>query len=77
MPWPPNSVELNFLEQIWVFIERKVRDQEHSCRNIPILRYHFLDIRYNLSPVIYQALTALMTRRIAAVLQAESSATCY
>ncbi|GFY12055.1 transposable element Tc1 transposase [Trichonephila clavipes] len=60
--WPSNSVYLNQIGHIWVFVERKLRDQTSSCPNILTLHNHCLDNWYNLSPVIDQELVISMAR---------------
>ncbi|GBM85702.1 hypothetical protein AVEN_99872-1 [Araneus ventricosus] len=77
MSWPPNSPELNLMEQIWNAMERHLRDQTPPCANISTLRDRCLDISCNLSPVMHQTLVVSMVRRVVAVLKAKGGATCY
>ncbi|GBM91300.1 hypothetical protein AVEN_69672-1 [Araneus ventricosus] len=53
MPFSPNSPDLNPMEHIWDVMERQLRAQTPPCPNIPTLRDGYLDIWYNLSPVMY------------------------
>ncbi|GBL90541.1 Transposable element Tc1 transposase [Araneus ventricosus] len=75
MSWPPNSSDLNPMEQIWDVMERQIRAQTPPCPNISTLRDSCLDIWYNLSTVMYQKLVSSMPRRVAAVLKAKGGAT--
>ncbi|GBO09270.1 Transposable element Tc1 transposase [Araneus ventricosus] len=75
--WTPNSPDLNPMEHIWDVMERQLRAQTPPCPNISTLRDCCLDIRYNLSPVIYQKLLASMPRRVSAVLKAKEGASRY
>ncbi|GBM98327.1 Transposable element Tc1 transposase [Araneus ventricosus] len=77
MSWPPNSPDLNLMERIWDVMERQLRAQTPPCPNISTLRDRYLDIWYNLSPVMYQKLVASMPRRVADVLKAKGGATRY
>ncbi|GBN52868.1 hypothetical protein AVEN_183488-1 [Araneus ventricosus] len=77
MYWPPNSSDLNPMEYIWDVMEGQLRDQTPPCLNISTLRNRYLDIWYNLSPVIYQKLVASMPRRVAAILKAKGGSTRY
>ncbi|GBN42100.1 hypothetical protein AVEN_209179-1 [Araneus ventricosus] len=74
MSWPPNSPDLNPMEHMWDVMERQLRAQTPPCPNISTLRDLFLDIWYNLSPVMYQKLVATMPRRVAAVLKPKGGA---
>ncbi|GFV47576.1 DDE_3 domain-containing protein [Trichonephila clavipes] len=49
MSWPPNSPDLNPIDHIWAFIERKFRDLAPPSRNILTLPYHCLGIWYSAS----------------------------
>ncbi|GBN34644.1 hypothetical protein AVEN_97129-1 [Araneus ventricosus] len=73
----PNSSDFNLMEHIWDVMERHLRSQTPSFPNISTLRDRYLDIWYNLSPVIYQKLVASMPRRVAAILKAKGGATRY
>ncbi|GBL96679.1 hypothetical protein AVEN_89354-1, partial [Araneus ventricosus] len=53
MSWPPNSPDLNPMEHMWDVMERQLRAQTPPCPNISTLHDLFLDIWYNLSPVMY------------------------
>ncbi|GBM44997.1 hypothetical protein AVEN_225744-1 [Araneus ventricosus] len=44
MSWPPNSPDLNPMEQIWDVMERQLRAQTPPCPNIWTLRDRCLDI---------------------------------
>ncbi|GBN17669.1 hypothetical protein AVEN_275738-1 [Araneus ventricosus] len=77
MSSPPNSPDLNPMENISDVMERLLRAQTPPCPNISTLRDRCLDIWYNLSPVMYQKLVASMPRRVAAVLKAKGGATRY
>ncbi|GBM41833.1 Transposable element Tc1 transposase [Araneus ventricosus] len=77
MSWPPTSPDLNPMEHVWYVMERQLRAQTPPCPNISTLRDRFLDIWYNLSPVMYQKLGASMPRRVAAVLKAKGGAKRY
>ncbi|GFX40988.1 uncharacterized protein TNCV_2216861 [Trichonephila clavipes] len=59
------SLRQLYEEQDLAFIERQLRDQSPSCRDVSILSDFGLDISYNLSPVIYQEFVASMPRRVA------------
>ncbi|GBM26206.1 Transposable element Tc1 transposase [Araneus ventricosus] len=77
MSWAPNSPYLNPMEHIWDVMERQLRAQTPPCPNISTLRDRYLDIWYNLSPVMYQKLVASMPRRVTAVLKGKGGATRY
>ncbi|GBN25451.1 Transposable element Tcb1 transposase [Araneus ventricosus] len=77
MSWPPNSPYLNPMENIWNVMEQQLRAQTPPCPKISTLRDRCLDIWYNLSPVMYQALVASLPTRVAAVLKAKEGATRY
>ncbi|GBL74749.1 hypothetical protein AVEN_243617-1 [Araneus ventricosus] len=77
MSCPPNSPDLNPMEHIWDVMERQLRAQTPPCPNISTLRDRFLDIWYNLSPVMYQKLVTSMPRLVAAVWKAKGDATRY
>ncbi|GFX40658.1 hypothetical protein TNCV_1217811 [Trichonephila clavipes] len=62
---PPKWPNRYLIEYITAFIEKQLRDEIQSRRNISILRDHCLDIWYNLSQVIYQEFVASMPRRVA------------
>ncbi|GFU34593.1 hypothetical protein NPIL_201981 [Nephila pilipes] len=50
---------------------RQLRVQRPPIRNISDLLDRFINIRYNLSPIIYQGLVASKSRRVEAVLCAK------
>lgn len=37
MSWPPNTLDLNLIQHIWVFIEKQLKDQTPPCQNISTL----------------------------------------
>ncbi|GBN96912.1 hypothetical protein AVEN_125715-1 [Araneus ventricosus] len=77
MFWPPNSPDLNPMEHISDVMERQPRAQTPPRPNISSLRDRYLDIWYNLSPVMHQKLAASIPRRVAAVSKAKGGATRY
>ncbi|GBM80880.1 hypothetical protein AVEN_52354-1 [Araneus ventricosus] len=77
MSWPPNSPDLNPMEHIWDVMELQLRAQTPPCPSISTFRDRFLDIWYNLSPVMYEKLVSCMLRRVAAVLKATGGVTRY
>ncbi|GFW67506.1 transposable element Tc1 transposase [Trichonephila clavipes] len=40
--WSSNTEDLNLIEQVWIFVDRQLRDQTSSCRYIWTLRDHCL-----------------------------------
>ncbi|GBM89148.1 hypothetical protein AVEN_140468-1 [Araneus ventricosus] len=77
MSCPHNSSDINPMEHIWYVMERQLRAQTPPCPYISTLRNRYLDIWYNLSPVMYQTLVASMPTQVAAVLKAKGGATRY
>ncbi|GFW24425.1 transposase domain containing protein [Trichonephila clavipes] len=53
MSWPPNSLDLNQIENIWDVMGRQLRVQRPPIHNISDLRDRCLNIWYNLSLAIY------------------------
>ncbi|GFW50253.1 transposase domain containing protein [Trichonephila clavipes] len=77
MSWPPNLPDLNQIEHIWEVMGQQLRVQRPPIHNISTLRDRFLNIRYNVSPAIYQGLVASMPRRVEAVLRSKGGSTLY
>ncbi|GFU12054.1 transposase domain containing protein [Trichonephila clavipes] len=75
--WLPNSPDLNQIEHICDVMVRQLRVQRQTIHIISDLRDRCLNIRYSLSPAIYQGLVASMPRRVEAVLCAKGGPTRY
>ncbi|GBO46197.1 hypothetical protein AVEN_132362-1 [Araneus ventricosus] len=56
MSWPRNLPDLNPMEHIWDVMKRQLRAQTPTFPNISTLRERYLDIWYNLSPVMFKNL---------------------
>ncbi len=75
--WPPQSPDLNPIEQLWDVVERETRIMDVQPTNLQQLRDTIMSIWTKISEQCFQHLVESMPRRIKAVLKAKGGPTRY
>ena len=77
MEWPPQSPDLNPIEQLWTYVKNRLEEYENYPSSITELRER-VDIEWGKIPAsVCQNLIESMPRRVQAVLQAKGGYTKY
>ncbi|GFS18330.1 transposable element Tcb1 transposase [Elysia marginata] len=77
LPWPALSPDLNPIEHLWDYLQRRLDCQDHRSQNPDDLE-HSLRWHWNVIPRHFlQTLVSSMGRRNAAVLEAQGGHTNY
>ena len=73
LPHPPQSPDLNPIENLWDHLERKIR--EHTIQNQ--LKQVITEEWHKISPEVTQKLSSSMKRRLQSVIAAKDGHTKY
>ena len=73
--WPPQSPDLNPIEQIWDLLGRKLDSQKP--KNLAELEMNVMEEWSKISPTYIQTLISSMPHRVAAVIAAKGGHTKY
>lgn len=66
-PWPPNSPDLNPIENVWAWVNQKVR--KRGCSSFKEFQAEVLNTLQNIPKAFITNLYASMPRRISKVLE--------
>ncbi len=77
LKWPPQSPDLNPIEQLWDVVEREIHIMDLQPINLQQLRDNIMSIWTKISEECFQHLVESMPRRIKAVLMAKGGPTQY
>ena len=75
LPHPPQSPDLNPIENLWDHLERKIR--EHTIQNQNQLKQVITEEWHKISPEVTQKLSSSMKRRLQSVIAAKGGHTKY
>lgn len=74
-PWPPNSPDLNPIENVWSWVNQKVRQK--GCSSFKEFQAEVLNTLKNIPQSFITNLYASMPRRISKVLEEEGGKISY
>ncbi len=77
LKWPPQSPDLNPIEQLWDVMEQEIRIMDVQTTNLQQLCDAIMSIWTKISEECFQHLVESMPRRIKAVLKAKVGPTRY
>ncbi len=77
LKWPPQSPDLNPIEQLWDVVEREILIMDVQSTNLQQLRDAIMTIWSKISEECFQHLVESMTQRINAVLKEKGGPTRY
>ncbi len=77
LPWAPSSPDMNPIEHVWNFLDRKVRSRPLLPRNAEELWLALEEEWYKLDIKFIQKLISSMPRRVAALQRARGGYTRY
>ena len=77
LKWPPQSPDLNPIEQLWDVVEWEIRIMDVQPTNLQQLLDAIMSIWTKISEECFQHLVESMPRRIKAVLKAKGGPTRY
>ncbi len=77
LKWPPQSPDLNPIEDLWDVVERKILILDVQPTNLQQLRYAIMSIWTKISEECFQHLVESLLRIITAVLKAKRDPTRY
>lgn len=73
--WPPNSPDLNLIENLWAYVSRKIKAK--GCRNITEFRQTVLDEMKAVPKAVIQSLFDSMPKRMGQVIEKSGEKTGY
>jgi len=77
LPWPPQSPNLNLIEEFWSILESGLRKHKPGPSNIQELEKMVIEEWKSIPKEIYQNLNSSMPSRIQAVISANGGHTKY
>jgi predicted transcriptional regulator len=77
LEWPPQSPDLNPIEELWSFVESGLRKREHQPSNLRELEEIVAEVWAAIPKETYRNLISSMPRRIQAVLSANGGHTTH
>lgn len=77
LEWPPNSPDMNIIENVWGYLDRKVRERDVEITNKDTLFKILEEEWYKISPEYIRRLYKSMPRRIKALKKSNFQPTKY
>ena len=77
MPWPPQSPDLNPIEELWLIVESGLQKHESGPSNIRELEKMVIEEWESIPKNLYHKLISSMPSRIQAVISAKGGHTKY
>jgi transposase len=77
MPWPPQSPDLNPIENLWKYVKDIIDKCKHRCRNAADMRYVLQEVWPQIEPEFLLKLCDSVPKRIDACLKNKGGATKY
>jgi hypothetical protein len=75
--WPPQSPDLNPIEHVWAYLERRIGNRRHQLKNVDQLETCICDEWYAIPQSFLESLVDSMTSRCRAVIEADCGNTKY